>query len=185
MKKIIKSKNNFVLGITMIAVGLFLVLNDSLSGKSVSGLGGFWAQPDTYIKMLGCGLILFSTLLVITSINFKGDNNVEKISFPVTREAIITAAALVAYCYVMPIITFFPATFILVFGLNRLYRKKEAEAIHLNADAQDGVPEEKKEREKLTGKALAKSLIVSGIYSLCITATMWLIFTRILKAVLP
>lgn len=173
MKNYIKNQNNFVLSIAMILLGLFLALDDSIAGKSVSNLGGFWAQPDTYIKMLGCGLIVFSTLLLITSLNFSHSEHIEKIHFTVTAEAIITAIALVAYCYLMPVISFFPATLLLIFGLNRLYLHKESTA------------EDNREAAAQSKKAQVKSLFVSALYSVCITTAMWLIFTKFLKAVLP
>lgn len=173
MKHLIKNQNNFVLSIAMIALGLFLALDNSLAGKSVSNLGGFWAQPDTYIKLLGGGLVIFSILLLISSLNFERSENVEKIHFTVTAEAIITAVALVVYCYLMPVITFFPATLLLVFGLNRLYLRKER-------SAEGSTDADSKNLQKTI-----KSMLVSLLYSVCITAAMWLIFTKFLKAVLP
>lgn len=176
MKKFIKNQNNFVLSIAMILLGLFLALNDSIVGKSVSNLGGFWAQPDTYIKMLGWGLILFSTLLLLTSINFSRSEHIERIHFTVTAEAVITAIALIVYCYLMPVISFFPATLLLIFGLNRLYLHKESFA---EKQAESDAP------DTSSGRTRAKSLLVSAAYSICITTAMWLIFTKFLKAVLP
>jgi hypothetical protein len=186
IKKLIKNQDNFVLGAVFLILGIFLVTAKNLTGRVISKLGSFWAHPLTYIRILGWGFVIFSGLLVLFSLFGK----TKKLSIKFGFEAAITTIALIVYCIVMPILTFFPTTFLLVLGINLLYKRKEDQAA-IEIGKNDNGAEKSSSVAPSAADAIAdknakkKSLIVSIIYSACITAFMWWIFSKVLKAVLP
>ncbi len=169
MRRIVKNTNDFILGTIFLILGLFLLLNPNVASKSMSKMGGILTQASTYLHMLGGILAVASIGLILSSLYF-GKENVEKkkFAFHITREALITAAALILYCFLMPIVTFFPATFVLIFGLNLLYKHKEGE-----------------KQEKKTGDFRYKEIMASAVYAVIMTILLWAIFTKLLSAILP
>ena len=133
-----------------------------------NGLGGYWAQASSYIRLLASILLGLSVLQLIYAINFKGDGEHKKLSIPISKEVVITAVSLILYALLLPILTFFPCTLALNVVLCGTYAMKE------NQDD----PE-------LKGKLPKKQIISIIIYSVVLTVVLWLVFTELLNCVLP
>ena len=84
------------------------------------------------------------------------------------EEIVITAAALVLYALLLPVLTFFPCTLALNIVLCATFARKENEA-----------------SEEMKGKLSKKQFLGIVIYSVVLTIVLWLLFTQILKCVLP
>lgn len=167
--KYIHNMNDFVLGLAFLALGLFCLLNPNIASETMHKLGGTLAKASTYIRLLGFILTAAAAVLMICAVAVRNKPAVG-IPFSITTEGLITAIALVVYCFVMPIISFFPATFIMVMGLNLLFKRKE----NIAAGTQP-----------ITKEAKIKSLLHSALYSAIITVLFWVVFTQLLTAVLP
>lgn len=167
--KYIHNMNDFVLGLAFLALGLFCLLNPNIASETMHKLGGELAKASTYIRLLGWLITIAAVILIACSVLVRG-GEAKGIPFSITKEGFITAAALIVYCFVMPIISFFPATFILIMGLNLLYKRKENIAA---------------EKQPVTRQEKLRSLLHSAVYSAVITVLFWLVFTQLLTAVLP
>jgi hypothetical protein len=167
MKKTIRSTNDLLLAVLMGGVSIFLLTSKKIITGVENGLGGTWAQASTYIHLLAGILLALSVLQLIYAINFKGGEHT-KLHIPISREILITAAALVLYALLLPVLTFFPCTLALNIVLCRAFAMKENQ----------GDPE-------LKGKLPKKQLIAVVIYSVVLTIVLWVLFTQILKCVLP
>ena len=169
MKKVIRSTNDLLLAVLMGAVSVFLLTSGKVITGVENGLGGAWAQASTYIHLLAGILLALSVLQLIYAINFKGDGEHQKLHIPISKEIVITAVSLVLYALLLPILTFFPCTLALIIVLCGTFAMKENE----------GNPE-------LQGKKLPKKQVIHIIvYSAVLTVVLWLLFTQILKCVLP
>ena len=167
MKKIIKSTNDLLLALIMGGLSIFLLVSDQTVTGKTNGMGGFWAQASTYINLLAGMMLAMSVLQLIYAINFKGDEKqFSKLSIPVNREIVITAVALVLYALLLPILTFFPCTLALTIILTGTFMMKE------NSGTGDR-------------KLSKKQLIIAVVYSGILTVALYLIFTYLLKCVLP
>ena len=168
MKKVIKSVNDLLLALIMGAVGLFLLVSDQTVTGRANGLGGFWAQADTYINMLAILLLALAVLQLIYAIDFKFSDTFAPLNIPINREIVITAVALVLYALLLPKLTFFPCTFALSVILCGTYQMKE------NSGSESG-----------SRKLSKKQIIVTIIYSAVLTIVLYVVFTQLLKCVLP
>lgn len=168
MKKAIRSTNDLLLSLMMGGVSIFLLTSKKIITGVENGLGGIWAQASTYIHLLAGILLALSVLQLIYAINFKGGEEHKKLNIPVSREIIITAIALVLYALLLPRLTFFPCTLALNIVLCGTFAMKENQ----------GSPE-------LKGKLPKKQVIAIVIYSVVLTIVLWVLFTQILKCVLP
>ncbi len=169
MKKMIRSTNDLLLAILMGAVSIFLLVSKRIITGVENGLGGIWAQASTYIHLLAGILLALSVLQLLYAINFKRDETQHtKLTIPISREIIVTAVALVAYALLLPILTFFPCTLALNIVLCGVFAMKENQ----------GDPE-------LNGKLPKKQIITIIIYAAVLTVVLWVLFTQILKCVLP
>ena len=168
MKKAIRSTNDMLLALLMGGVSVFLLTSKKIITGVENGLGGTWAQASTYIHLLAGILLALSVLQLIYAINFKSGGEHKKLRIPISREILITAAALVLYALLLPVLTFFPCTLALNIVLCGTFAMKENQ----------GDPE-------LKGKLPKKQLIAVVIYSVVLTIVLWVLFTQILKCVLP
>ncbi len=168
MKKVIRSTNDLLLAVLMGGVSIFLLTSKKIITGVENGLGGMWAQASTYIHLLAGIMLALSILQLIYAINFKGDGEHKKLSIPISREIIITAVALVLYALLLPVLTFFPCTLVLNIVLCGTFAMKENQ----------GDPE-------LKGKLPKKQAIAIVIYSVVLTVVLWVVFTQLLKCVLP
>ena len=168
MKNLIRSTNDLLLSVLMGAVSIFLLTSDKIITGVENGLGGAWAQASTYIHLLAGILLALSALQLIYAINFKSGGAHQKLRIPLSREIVITAAALVLYALLLPTLTFFPCTLALNIVLCGTFGMKENQ----------GDPERK-------GKLSKKQVIFTVVYSVVLTIVLWVLFTQILKCVLP
>ena len=168
MKKVIRSTNDLLLAVLMGAASIFLLTSDKVITGVENGLGGAWAQASTYIHLLAGILLALSVLQLIYAINFKANGEHQKLHIPVSKEIIITAVTLVLYALLLPVLTFFPCTLALNIILCGTFAMKENE----------GDPE-------LKGKLPKKQIVHIIIYAAVLTVVLWVLFTQILKCVLP
>lgn len=168
MKKFIRSSNDLLLSILMGAVAAFLLTSQKIIIGVENGLGGMWAQASTYIHLLAGILLAMAILQLIYAIDFKGAAEHKKLHIPVSKEIVITAVALVLYALLLPVLTFFPCTLALNIVLCATFARKENEA-----------------SEEMKGKLSKKQFLGIVIYSVVLTIVLWLLFTQILKCVLP
>lgn len=169
MKKIIKSTNDLLLAVIMGGIAIFLLTSKNIIIGVENGLGGVWAQASTYIHLLAGILLALAVLQIICTINIKGSQEHQKLSIPVSKEILITAVALVLYALLLPVLTFFPCTLALIAVLCGTFAMKENEAT------------ENKEK----GKMPKKQMLAIAIYSVVLTVVLWLVFTQLLRCVLP
>ena len=94
MKKIIRSTNDLLLAVLMGGLSIFLLLSKKIITGVENGLGGMWAQASTYIHLLAGILLAMAILQLIYAIDFKGAAEHKKLHIPVSKEIVITAAAL-------------------------------------------------------------------------------------------
>lgn len=104
MKKIIRSTNDLLLAVLMGGLSIFLLLSKKIITGVENGLGGMWAQASTYIHLLAGILLAMAILQLIYAIDFRGAAEHKKLSIPVSREIAITAAALVLYALLLPVL---------------------------------------------------------------------------------
>ena len=168
MKKLIRSTNDLLLSVMMGSVSIFLLTSKKIITGVENGLGGMWAQASTYIHLLAGILLALSVLQLIYAINFGGKGEHSKLHIPISREIIVTAVSLVLYALLLPVLTFFPCTLALNIVLCGTFGMKENQ----------GDPE-------LNGKLPKKQVIAVIIYSIVLTIVLWVLFTQILKCVLP
>ena len=155
MKNLIRSTNDLLLSVLMGAVSIFLLTSDKIITGVENGLGGAWAQASTYL--LAGILLALSALQLIYAINFKSGGAHQKLRIPISREIVITAAALVLYALLLPTLTFFPCTLALNIVLCGTFGMKLSK----------------------------KQVIFTVVYSVVLTIVLWVLFTQILKCVLP
>ena len=167
MKKVIRSTNDLLLAILMAGVSIFLLSSDKIITGVENGLGGFWAQASSYITLLAGILLGLSVLQLIYAINFKGVGEHTGLHIPISKEIVITAVALVLYA-LLPVLTFFPCTLVLNIVLCGTFALKENQG-----------------NEELKGKLPKKQVLSIVIYSVALTVCLWLLFTQVLKCVLP
>ena len=169
MKKIIRSTNDLLLAVLMGGLSIFLLLDQRIITGVENGLGGAWAQASTYIHLLAGILLAMAILQLIYAIDLKGAAEHKKLCIPVSKEIAITAVALVLYALLLPTLTFFPCTLALNIVLCATFARKENEG-----------------NEEMKGKKMTKKQFgVVVIYSAVLTVVLWLLFTQILKCVLP
>ncbi len=168
MKKLIKSTNDLLLGLMMGALGTFLLVSDKVvTGKS-NGMGGFWAQASTYIQLLAVILAALAVLQILCAFNFKAGGEHKAFNIPVNREIVIVGVCLILYALLLPKLTFFPCTLALSIITCGTFQMKE------NSGVGDG------------SRKLSKKQIISNIiYSVILTIALYVVFTKLLKCVLP
>lgn len=171
MKKLIRNGNDFLLGLVMLSISTFLVVSPYIvKGGVISGVGGgFFARADVYIKMLASFLLLLSIILIIKSINFKRSEHVKPLNIRITKEAALSAVALVLYVFLLPVVGFVITSFALIFFLVLLYMNKESKDEAASGDK----------------KQLIRRIIIAAIYSAVLVAILYIIFTQLLGSVLP
>jgi formate hydrogenlyase subunit 3/multisubunit Na+/H+ antiporter MnhD subunit len=169
--RFLKSTNDFVIGLALMCVGVFIVFTDKVvQGQVTTGNGGFWVRPDTFVRLIGGLLAFFSVTLVLKSINWAKSKETKGFVFLVCRENIITVAALVLYIALLNIIHFFAATFLLLFFLTIIYYKKEISAV---------------EKERPEKKVIVKRFVIAAVYSVILTIAVHWIFSQVLHVSLP
>ncbi len=168
MKKVIRSTNDLVLAAVMGVLSIFLLTSKHIITGVENGLGGMWAQASTYIHLLAGIMLGLCILQLIYAIKFKQDGEHQAIAIPISKEIVITAVALVLYALLLPVLTFFPCTLVLNIVLCGTFAMKENQ----------GDPEK-------AGKLPKKQLVAIIVYSVALTVALWVVFTQLLRCILP
>ena len=171
-RKFLKSTNDFVIGMIMLALGIYVLLTDDiLRGPiPVVSIVHPLILPDTYVRFIGGVLTFISAILVVKSINFFGKSETKGFSFAISREVVLTVVCLVAYTALLPVIGFLVSTFLLIFSLTCIYLRGEKTG--------HGKP-------PLTRKEIIKNLIIVFVYTVLLVSFVYIIFTRVLYVDLP
>ena len=169
--KWIKKTNDFVLGIMMIFVSMFLMFGNITDNVPATSQGGTLARADVWIQMIAVILAVVSVLLIIKSIDFqgKGTGEKEKFSFALDSTVVCITAILILYALLLPVVGFFITTFAAIFFLVFLFTLRE----------------EKLALRKLTKKDAVRITVKSVITALVMLVVLWLIFAKLLAIQLP
>ena len=170
--KIIKNTNDFIIGIILLGLGIYILLTDDMvHGVIPAALpGGDLTRPDVYVRMLGAFLALCAAILAIKSFNFERTTDTKGFRFVISMEIVLTVVALAIYTALLTRIGFFASTFMMVFFLACLYLRKEKIG--------SGKP-------PLTRKDITRDLLIILVYSVLLVLGVYLVFTRALFVVLP
>jgi hypothetical protein len=169
--KLVKTPNDFVIGLILLAAGLFVLFTAKVvQGEIVTGNGGLLARPDTYVRLIAGCLAFFSAVLVLKSLNWRRLKDTKGFTFVLSREIVLTVVALVAYVFLLPLIHFFAATFLLLFLLTIMFFKKEVSVSETECPAK---------------KIVIRRLIVAAVYSVILTVAVYLLFANVLMVALP
>jgi len=170
--KPIRSVNDLIIGIALFLLGVYILFTKHvMQGTADTGAGGILVRPDVYVRVIGGGIALFSLILSLKAINFKKSERTTGFKFAMNKEVAFTVAALILYVFLLPLITFFPSTFLLLFFLNFIYMRKEIG---------DEPTEEKPGR-----KTAARRAAVAAVYSVLLTILVYVVFSYVLKVALP
>jgi putative tricarboxylic transport membrane protein len=165
--KLFKSVNDFIIGIALMGVGIFIVqYKNIVRGQISDSVGGILVRPDVYVRMIGILLIICSLILVIKSINYKRSDKTEGFHFVLTKEVALTGLSLLLYAALLEPVGFYISTFLVTLFLTCMYMRKEKSG----------------EDKKLLSRG---ALIVALVYSIVMVVVVYLIFAKILNVVLP
>ena len=171
MKKLIKNANDFVLAVLMLALSLFLLLYPNITSNIPSvSMGGYFTRPDVYIRMLALFLAAASLALLIRSLNLgRKSQQTSGFHFTINSTVIMTVAALLLYCALLPVAGFDICTAVILLFLNGLYVYKE----------------NNKKLKDYSKKELTKYAVIDVVYTGCMVAVLWLVFAKLLGVRLP
>jgi len=160
MKKLIKNANDFVLAVLMLALSLFLLLYPNITSNIPSvSMGGYFTRPDVYIRMLALFLAAASLALLIRSLNLgRKSQQTSGFHFTINSTVIMTVAALLLYCALLPVAGFYICTAVILLFLNGLYVYKE----------------NNKKLKDYSKKELTKYAVIDVVYTGCMVAVLWL-----------
>jgi hypothetical protein len=167
--KSIRHFNDFVLGLLMSCVSLYLILIKVTEKKVPTPQGGFLSRSDIWLKMIAVLLLVVSLILIIRSINFKKEESINKFCFHITSTEVCVIVSLILYALILPKLGFFISTFLITFYLVALFSVKE-EGYNFSS-----VP-----KKRITNICI-KGLITSGI----LLVVFWFIFGKLLAVQLP
>lgn len=167
--KAIKVMNDFVLGVIMLVLSIYLFLTDQVVNRlPKTEQGGFFARSDVYIYMLAAILGIVSLIIIIKSLNFKKEE-VRKFKFAINDTIIYTVVALVLYVLLFSTVGFIISTFIMVLFLCMMYSVKE----------------KNEKLKEYTKQELIKMIIRAFIYSIATVIILKLVFENGLSVQLP
>lgn len=171
MKKLIKNANDFVLAVLMLALSLFLLLYPNITSNIPSvSMGGYFTRPDVYIRMLALFLAAASLALLIRSLNLgRKSQQTSGFHFTINSTVIMTVAALLLYCALLPVAGFYICTAVILLFLSGLYVYKE----------------NNKKLKDYSKKELTKYAVIDVVYTGCMVAVLWLVFAKLLGVRLP
>jgi hypothetical protein len=169
--KLLRSVNDFIIGIALLVLGLYVMFTTNLiQGNVPSTAGGVWIRPDTWVRFIGVMLAFFSLILTIKSFNFKREAKTEPFLFVISWEVVLTTLLLVIYAFLLPIIGFGVSTFLLLFLMVCLFFRKEKSG--------DGKP-------AITKKEIIRTVIIAAVFSLIMDVVVYQLFSRVLNVVFP
>jgi hypothetical protein len=166
---LIKNVNDLAIGIGLLLVSLWLLMDPTLiKGFVLATSTPFLARPDIYVKLIAGGLVILSVLLIFKSINLTGRvTEKNKFSFRLPLVTLIPMIAFVLCTLVLEEVGFFISSFVLMTLMCFIYQIKE------------------KQQEFKASKAIYKSLAISCVFSLALVVVLEQIFTHLLKVTLP
>ncbi|MDR2588454.1 MAG: tripartite tricarboxylate transporter TctB family protein [Spirochaetales bacterium] len=167
MARFFKSVNDFIIGMALLGLGIFIALyKDIVRGPVSDNAGGILVRPDVYVRMVGVLLIICSLILVLKSIKFSRSAKTEGFHFVMSWEVALTGLSLLLYAVLLYPLGFYITTFLLTMFLTCMYMR----------------------RERTSGgkKALTrKALLAACVYSVAMVIVVYLIFAKVLKVALP
>ena len=164
----IRNMNDFVIGLLLLAGGLWLMLSDNITeGRILQSQRQGFLQADTYIKLLGGLVVLLAFLMVIRSINFSRDKETQAFSFHISKESFLTFIALILFIIFLRPLGFSITTFLFTFSTACIYLFKETK------------------NKGLSRREMIKKIIILAVFSVILVVTVYLIFARVLMVVLP
>lgn len=168
--KLIRVINDFILGIVMLVISVFLLTSDQIvNGRVSTGQAGFFGRADVYIKIIAVILAITSVFLILRSINFRRREDIVKFHFNINAVVILTASSLIVYALVLETVGFFISTLALIFFLVCVYTARERQG--------EGIPLTKQEWIKIALRALPYTIILVMLF--------YFIFTKLLSVRLP
>jgi hypothetical protein len=169
MTKFFKSVNDFIIGVALLLLGVYICFTDHVvEAEFKSEDGGILVRPDVYLRLIGVLLAIFSVVLILKSIRYSQTEKAKPFKFTMTREVALSLVALALYTFLLPIIHFFPSTFLLSFFLAALYARKE--------NSSQGKPGK---------KILIRRMIIFAVFSILLVLLVYLIFEKVLLVTLP
>ena len=155
----------------MLALSLFLLLYPNITSNIPSvSMGGYFTRPDVYIRMLALFLAAASLALLIRSLNLgRKSQQTSGFHFTINSTVIMTVAALLLYCALLPVAGFHICTAVILLFLNGLYVYKE----------------NNKKLKDYSKKELTKYAVIDVVYTGCMVAVLWLVFAKLLGVRLP
>ncbi|MDR0539356.1 MAG: tripartite tricarboxylate transporter TctB family protein [Spirochaetaceae bacterium] len=186
--KRLKSVNDFIIGLALLALGVYVLFTgDIVTGNVSTGDGGLLVRPDVYVRIIGGFLAFFSAVLVLKAVHWtkrgSAGNSGSKVEFALTREVLCTLGALAVYGLLLELtlllkyrtglrdgIGFFVATFLLIVFLTLVFRRKEKYSEGFRA-----VPR----------KTLAREGILIAVYAVILDIVVWAVFSQVLNVSLP
>jgi hypothetical protein len=164
----IKSMNDFIIGITLMAASVWLLVSKNITeGRIIDSEGGVFVRADMYIRMLGALMFFLAFLMVIRSINLKNIAETKGLSFTITKESFITIIALIVFIIVLKPLGFAVTTFLFSFFEACLYMYKENKGKGLNR------------------REVIKKTVFAGVFSLVLVTIVYLLFAKVLLVMLP
>ena len=170
-RKLLKNTNDFIIGMVLLILGIYVVFSkDIIHGNIPIHTGGILIRPDVYVRIIGGFLAFFALIITIKAINFFGTSDTKGFRFVLTREVVLTIAALIIYTVLLSLIGFFISTFLLIFFLACMYLRREKTG---------------PDRPPLTRKEIIRDLIIIFVYTTLLVLFVYFIFTRVLYVALP
>jgi hypothetical protein len=164
----IKNMNDLIGGLVLIAGSIWLLVSKSITvGTITTGQGGLFVRADVYIRMLGVLMLFLAVLMVLRSINFKKEAETKAFFFNVTKESLLSFAALILFIVILKPVGFAISTYALTFFLVVLYTLKEYALKNLT-------PRQKK-----------KKIVFAAVFSLILVVFVWAVFEKVLLVTLP
>lgn len=111
-----------------------------------------------------------SLALLIRSLNLgRKSQQTSGFHFTINSTVIMTVAALLLYCALLPVAGFYICTAVILLFLNGLYVYKE----------------NNKKLKDYSKKELTKYAVIDVVYTGCMVAVLWLVFAKLLGVRLP
>ena len=169
--KFVKNTNDFVIGIALLALGIYILLTKKIVfGNVMQTSGGPLVHPEVYVRLLGGILTFLAAILVLKSLNWRRSAELTPFRFLITPHIFLTVVALVLYTFLLPRIGFAVSTFSLNFFLTCLFLHRERTG--------EG-------KATLERKSIIRSLIHITIFSIILLIIIYILFTRVLYVDLP
>ena len=105
--KFVKNTNDFVIGIALLALGIYILLTKKIVfGNVMQTSGGPLVHPEVYVRLLGGILTFLAAILVLKSLNWRRSAELTPFRFLITPHIFLTVVALVLYTFLLPRIGF-------------------------------------------------------------------------------